>query len=105
MIKKDSVEYGVLKSAVDNFGEKKQMHKLQNELCELASEIGKYVEGRCVLSELIDEMADVFITLNYPLIVFDENFENNLKERIKFKIDRLANTIISERIANNASIC
>jgi hypothetical protein len=102
MIDKNSADYVVLKCAVKHFGEEKQLRKLQEELCELAAEIGKFLDGRSSIENVCNEIADVKITIEYPDIIYGKIVDEIVKNQIRIKINRLDHRIIRDRIENNS---
>ncbi len=82
----DEYQLDVCKKAIREFGEKNQIEKAFEELGELSMELF-YMDGEKYIPEnMIDEIADVIIMSRQLALIFGEA---KVRERVKFKIDRL----------------
>ena len=85
---------GILKKAIETFGEDAQYRMMIEEMSELTKEICKHFRGDNNKSEMIEEMTDVAIMLSQLAIILevDSNEFNNILnyklERVKNRIDR-----------------
>ena len=92
------IDQEVIVKAVATWGPELQIGKLVEELGELTIEL---VKNEAETDLVIDEMADVIICLNYIPLCIHGYTKKKLKERIKFKMDRLKQRIEDERTKNN----
>ena len=83
----DEPEYHkIYETAIVKWGEHAQKMMAVGECGEFLSEIGREVQGRSSPEKMIDEIADVMIMMNQMAMLYGEN---EVKERIKVKIDRV----------------
>lgn len=100
------MEKKIIEKALGYYGERHQIDKVIEESAELIQAISKmreYQEVSCgdytneLRSNLITELADVYITLEYVKIAYEID-ENELNNEIKFKINRLKERLEDERL-------
>lgn len=86
------VRRSVYTAAIDKFGEDCQIWKAVEEMSELTKEICKFQNGGGATREsIVDEIADVTIMMEQLRILFNVN--DDVQERIDFKVSRLAGRI------------
>lgn len=84
---------------INKEGEKHQALICCGELAELSAELSRYFnQTRKNDEKVIDEIADVYITLNQMMLIFDSEKIDN---RIKYKLDRLNKIIDGEIVYKN----
>ncbi len=85
----------VCKRAIEHFGKMHQIKKCMEELHELYNEFTVYrvdmsdefvFDDKIDQTKIIDEIADVFITIFQMVLIFDGDA---IGERVEFKLDRL----------------
>lgn len=86
--------------AIDKWGERHQLEMAQEEATELALAIRKFIRysNDDSFDKLADEMADVEITTELIKFMYPEIVEK-IKERKKFKLNRLSNRINEDNIS------
>lgn len=87
----------IIKNALEYYGQRHQIDKVIEESAELIQAISKmreYQEVSCgdytdeLRNNVITELADVYVTLEYVKITYQIN-EEELNNEIEFKINRL----------------
>jgi len=72
---------------VERYGEANALEKVNEEILELALEISRYDDWRSEQGKLVDEMADVLITIEKYIELYD--LEDSLRRKIQSKLHRL----------------
>jgi hypothetical protein len=85
----------ILQRCVDKWGFQMQLDIVVEELSELIKEICKARRGNDNRFEMIDEIADVTIMIEQAKLLF-EITENELQDRIKFKVNRIEERLIKD---------
>lgn len=91
-------QFEVLKKLVDTFGNK-QINICIEEMSELTKELCKHNRGANNYPNIIEEIADVYITLKQVEILFKIEREE-IYEEINYKIKRVRDTVL-ERFEMN----
>lgn len=90
------VDKKIVKASLNEFGVNHQLLMLMEEMGELQVLLAKLVNARCgmhqVRDKLIDEFADVYITLSYLCFLLKPSL---IQERIDFKLQHLNNKLSS----------
>lgn len=81
-----------------NYGDKAEKGKAIEEMSELSDEILKDLLGELDRDHLIEELADVIVTLEHIVNIYNIS-EEEILEKIDFKLDRQFNRMEEE---NNA---
>ena len=92
----------IYSKALKHFGREKQLDKVQEETLELSLAVMQYRNNKATAEEVITEIADVKIVLNYiEMILQNENTQIDVKtavlDEILRKIDRLGELIEKEK--------
>jgi len=82
-------QQAVCRKAVAYFGKRAQVLKVVEELRELAEELEAVVHDKHCMVKIIDERADVAVTLWQLDNVLIPAMEPHVQERIAFKVKRL----------------
>ena len=77
-----------IKEIVDHYGEAVQIAVCQEEMNELGVELSKYVRGQGNREAIIEEMADVYITLAEQRYIHDINL-NEVLLKMEEKLERM----------------
>ena len=77
-----------IKEIVDHYGEAVQIAVCQEEMNELGVELSKYVRGQGNREAIIEEMADVYITLAEQRYIHDIN-QNEVLLKMEEKLERM----------------
>jgi hypothetical protein len=95
---KHDIDPGLLLGAIDKWGGKSQVEMIQEEAMELSLALQhmrrKSKDPDKMMANVLDELADMRIMLAQADILFDQRV---IRERVKFKMNRLA-----ERLGNPA---
>ncbi len=81
--------------ALEVFGADRQVDKCIEELGELATVLVKYRHGEASAADVIDELADVYITTGTIAMLFDRDA---VKERVAVKLSRLSQ-LVADQVA------
>lgn len=81
----------VYATAIECYGKDNQIRMAIEEMSELTKELCKFFRGETNLFDLSGEIADVFITLEQLLMIFDCEIE--VESYIKRKVDRLSDRL------------
>lgn len=101
------MNYKIIGKALEYYGERHQIDKVIEESAELIQAISKIREHQEIScgdytaelrENLITELADVYITLEYVKIVYAVN-EKELSKEIQFKINRLKERLENENLS------
>jgi len=89
----------VLKKALKVYGEPAQLMMLQEEMGELIQQVSKIYREKSIFSEIVDEIADVRIMIDQLILILQSKNKKRqvlmeIKEREKFKIQRLSDNLI-----------
>ena len=88
-------------TAISHYGSDCQIWKAIEEMSELTKELCKLQNsGGSARANMVDEIADVTIMMEQLRILF--NMNNDVQERIDYKVRRLACRIVAEGGRNNA---
>lgn len=79
----------ILQLAIHKNGAKQQILKAIEELSELTKELARQLTKEGNHANTVDEMADVEIMMKQVKKILGGDIENEISERIDFKIDRL----------------
>ena len=82
----DDAQRDLLRRSMNVWGQPSQINMVVEECAELISSIQRYERGRTKPADVIDEVADVLITLGYLVEVFGEDA---VKAQLARKWDRL----------------
>ena len=74
--------------AIEHWGKEAQIAASSEELAELIVVLQKYLNNKCEVVDIVDELADVSIMLNQLIIMFECKL--SFDERVRFKLDRLS---------------
>lgn len=85
----------VYREAIAHYGKRHQMHMAIEEMSELTKEICKTERGENNRAQIIEELADVYITLEQLEIIFDIDLAE-LKKVQEMKLKRLEERIHNE---------
>jgi NTP pyrophosphatase (non-canonical NTP hydrolase) len=83
------------KKALEVFGADRQVDKCIEELAELATALVKYRHGEATAEQVIDELADVYITTGTIAMLFDRDA---VKEQVAVKLSRLSR-LVADQVA------
>lgn len=72
---------------LQRYGEAAALEKVNEEILELALEISRYDDWRSEQGKLVDEMADVLITIEKYIELYE--LEDSLRKQIQYKLHRL----------------
>ena len=81
-----------------NYGDKEEKRKAIEEMSELSDEIFKDLLGELDRDHLIEEFADVIVTLNHITNIYNIS-EKEILEKIDYKINRQFNRMEEEKNA------
>jgi NTP pyrophosphatase (non-canonical NTP hydrolase) len=84
--------------ALEVFGADRQVDKCIEELGELATVLVKYRHGEASAADVIDELADVYITTGTIAMLFDRDA---VKEQVSAKLSRLSR-LVDDQVASKA---
>ena len=84
-----------LVKALEKFGSISELIITVEELSELQKEVTKQLRNEGKMENLVEEMADVYIVMEYLKLIFAINDED-IKTEIAFKIDRLMSRLGEE---------
>lgn len=88
-------------AAIEKYGSDCQIWKAVEEMSELTKELCKLQNGGGATREsIVDELADVTVMVEQLRILFNVN--DDVQERIDFKVQRLAGRIGMEEARENA---
>ncbi len=88
------IDQNIIVQAISHFGPVVQIEKCAEELGELQIEL---TANETDTTRIIDEMADVYVTLEYLFLCYAIR-KTAVQKRIDFKLNRLKNTIENERV-------
>jgi len=88
----------ILQAAISHYGEQHQLLKCAEEACEFARAIVRFVANPCeeTIFDLIDEGADMEVS-SVTVGIIVPKFKANIKGRVEYKIDRLADMVAVEK--------
>ena len=72
---------------LQRYGEAAALEKVNEEILELALEISRYDDWRSEQGKLVDEMADVLITIEKYIELYE--LEDSIRRKIQYKLHRL----------------
>lgn len=84
----NDLQKNALVKALEKFGSISELIITVEELSELQKEVTKQLRNEGKMENLVEEMADVYIVMEYLKLIFAINDED-IKTEIAFKIDRL----------------
>lgn len=91
----NDLQKNALVKALEKFGSISELIITVEELSELQKEVTKQLRNEGKVENLIEEMADVYIVMEYLKLIFAINDED-IKTEIAFKIDRLMSRLGEE---------
>ena len=88
------MQRAVFVAAIEKYGDKHQIIKATEELCELAQILCKHLNTGCDYMLIMSELVDVCVMLNQLMVIFsqktcDYEMELMINEQIEYKIQRL----------------
>lgn len=89
------LQKNALVKALEKFGSISELIITVEELSELQKEVTKQLRNEGKMENLVEEMADVYIVMEYLKLIFAINDED-IKTEIAFKIDRLMSRLGEE---------
>ena len=86
---------------LQRYGEAAALEKVNEEILELALEISRYDDWRSEQGKLVDEMADVLITIEKYIELYE--LEDSIRRKIQYKLHRLEKRLrpVSEKQKEN----
>ena len=82
------VRHEIIKQAVERYGDRAQLRKCQEELCELSVAISHYLDGReNSLGRVREEVADVWVMIEQCFVIFGDFL---VMREVDYKVERLA---------------
>ena len=100
MISLDEERKAKISQILKNYGEKAEKGKAIEEMSELSDEIFKDILGELDRDHLIEELADVIITLEHVINIYNIT-EDEVLEKIDYKLDRQFNRMEEENNVTN----
>ena len=91
----NDLQKNALVKALEKFGSISELIITVEELSELQKEVTKQLRNEGKMENLVEEMADVYIVMEYLKLIFAINDED-IKTEIAFKIDRLISRLGEE---------
>ena len=91
----NDLQKNALVKALEKFGSISELIITVEELSELQKEVTKQLRNEGKMENLVEEMADVYIVMEYLKLIFAINDED-IKTEIAFKIDRLMSRLGEE---------
>ena len=91
----NDLQKNALVKALEKFGSISELIITVEELSELQKEVTKQLRTEGKMENLVEEMADVYIVMEYLKLIFAINDED-IKTEIAFKIDRLMSRLGEE---------
>ena len=91
----NELQKSVIENALDKWGSMSELVVTIEELSELQKEVTKQIRNEGKMENLVEEMADVYIVMEYLKLIFAINDED-IKTEIAFKIDRLMSRLGEE---------
>ena len=91
----------IYEAALRHWGIDAQLNVFIEECAELTAEICHYFRGRCTLTGLADEVADVEIMVEQLRLIVGETIVNEIKERKLARLDRTLGREIMEEEATD----
>ena len=91
----NDLQKNALVKALEKFGSISELIITVEELSELQKEVTKQLRNEGKMENLVEEMADVYIVMEYIKLIFAINDED-IKTEIAFKIDRLMSRLGEE---------
>lgn len=91
----NDLQKNALVKALEKFGSISELIITVEELSELQKEVTKQLRNEGKIENLVEEMADVYIVMEYLKLIFAINDED-IKTEIAFKIDRLMSRLGEE---------
>ena len=76
----------IMNDAIAKWGIDSQILVAIGECGELLAQLGRKAQGRVVIADLVDEIADVTIMMRQLALIYDVD---GVEERIRFKLNRL----------------
>lgn len=101
MISLDEERKAKISQILKNYGEKAEKGKAIEEMSELSDEIFKDILGELDRDHLIEELADVIITLEHVINIYNIT-EDEVLEKIDYKLDRQFNRMEEENNVTNS---
>ena len=89
------LQKSVIENALEKWGSMSELVVTIEELSELQKEVTKQIRNQGKMENLVEEMADVYIVMEYLKLIFAINDED-IKTEIAFKIDRLMSRLGEE---------
>ena len=91
----NDLQKNALVKTLEKFGSISELIITVEELSELQKEVTKQLRNEGKMENLVEEMADVYIVMEYLKLIFAINDED-IKTEIAFKIDRLMSRLGEE---------
>ena len=91
----NDLQKNALVKALEKFGSISELIITVEELSELQKEVTKQLRNEGKMENLVEEMAEVYIVMEYLKLIFAINAED-IKTEIAFKIDRLMSRLGEE---------
>ena len=91
----NDLQKNALVKALEKFGSISELIITVEELSELQKEVTKQLRNEGKMENLVEEIADVYIVMEYLKLIFAINDED-IKTEIAFKIDRLMSRLGEE---------
>ena len=91
----NELQKSVIENALDKWGSMSELVVTIEELSELQKEVTKQIRNEGKMENLVEEMADVYIVMEYLKLIFAINDED-IKTEIAFKIGRLMSRLGEE---------
>lgn len=101
MISLDKERKAKISQILKNYGEKAEKGKAIEEMSELSDEIFKDILGDLDRDHLIEELADVIITLEHIINIYNIT-EDEVLGKIDYKLDRQFNRMEEENNVTNS---
>ena len=91
----NELQKSVIENALDKWGSMSELVVTIEELSELQKEVTKQIRNEGTMENLVEDMADVYIVMEYLKMIFATT-DDDINKEVEKKLNRLENRLNSE---------